>query len=213
MAVTAIETHYGGCRFRSRLEARWAVFFDHFGVEWEYEPQSVVVSHRLSLEEGTFNYLPDFWLPRLGLWVEVTGSLDEVECLRLLDAAASLSSNNGGGCHDAGGHDMLVLGPVPRPTETVGVFTSYRVPALLHMHKGDLEAYAWPIHEPHGSRYDVLAQDVGGFDYVVRNPGHTFPQVIKVLLKGLPTMTPPPARFVRAITAARSAQFEHGEQG
>lgn len=24
-----IDTHYKGCRFRSRLEARWAVFFDH----------------------------------------------------------------------------------------------------------------------------------------------------------------------------------------
>lgn len=27
--IRAIETRYAGCRFRSRLEARWAVFFDH----------------------------------------------------------------------------------------------------------------------------------------------------------------------------------------
>jgi hypothetical protein len=34
-----IETRYAGCRFRSRLEARWAVFFDRLGIAWEYEPE------------------------------------------------------------------------------------------------------------------------------------------------------------------------------
>ncbi len=33
-----IPTSYGGTRFRSRLEARWAAFFDLMGWEWEYEP-------------------------------------------------------------------------------------------------------------------------------------------------------------------------------
>ena len=28
MEIKPIETHYKGYRFRSRLEARWAVFFD-----------------------------------------------------------------------------------------------------------------------------------------------------------------------------------------
>ncbi len=36
--IQAIETRYKGYRFRSRLEARWAVFFDHLKIEWEYEP-------------------------------------------------------------------------------------------------------------------------------------------------------------------------------
>jgi hypothetical protein len=31
-------TTYGGARFRSRLEARWAAFFDLAGWRWEYEP-------------------------------------------------------------------------------------------------------------------------------------------------------------------------------
>lgn len=30
--IKAIETSYAGCRFRSRLEARWAVFFDTLGI-------------------------------------------------------------------------------------------------------------------------------------------------------------------------------------
>ena len=34
--IKAIETYYKGYRFRSRLEARWAVFFDAACVEYEY---------------------------------------------------------------------------------------------------------------------------------------------------------------------------------
>ena len=37
--LRAIQTEYKGYRFRSRLEARWAVFFDTLGVKWEYEPE------------------------------------------------------------------------------------------------------------------------------------------------------------------------------
>jgi hypothetical protein len=32
--VNAIETVYRGSLFRSRLEARWAAFFDLFGWDW-----------------------------------------------------------------------------------------------------------------------------------------------------------------------------------
>jgi hypothetical protein len=63
--VPAIETRYKGYRFRSRLEARWAVFFDVLHVEWEYEPQG------FHLPSGA--YLPDFWLPTQEVWVEVKG--------------------------------------------------------------------------------------------------------------------------------------------
>jgi hypothetical protein len=36
--ITAIPTDYNGCRFRSRLEAKWACFFDIMRWKWEYEP-------------------------------------------------------------------------------------------------------------------------------------------------------------------------------
>jgi len=49
----AIETEYNGYRFRSRLEARWAVFFDALGIDYEYEPEGY------GLESGK-KYLPDF---------------------------------------------------------------------------------------------------------------------------------------------------------
>ena len=51
--IKAIETRYKGYRFRSRLEARWAVFFDALGLEWEYEPEGY------ELSDGSW-YLPDF---------------------------------------------------------------------------------------------------------------------------------------------------------
>ena len=32
--IKAIDTVYNGYKFRSRLEARWAVFFDEIGIEY-----------------------------------------------------------------------------------------------------------------------------------------------------------------------------------
>jgi hypothetical protein len=55
--IKAIETAYKGYNFRSRLEARWAVFFDALGIEWEYEPEG------FEFEDGT-RYLPDFLLKK-----------------------------------------------------------------------------------------------------------------------------------------------------
>lgn len=64
MSIVPIETIYKGYRFRSRLEARWAVFFDALGVPWEYEKEGFDLG-----EMGW--YLPDFWLPVQKLWAEV----------------------------------------------------------------------------------------------------------------------------------------------
>ena len=68
MAIKAIETTYRGYKFRSRLEAKWAIFFDKLGIKWEYEIEGY------ELPDGT-RYLPDFWLPDFcgekGCFVEV----------------------------------------------------------------------------------------------------------------------------------------------
>lgn len=64
--IAAIETRYNGYRFRSRTEARWAVYFDACGIKYEYEPQG------LSLPSGS--YLPDFWLPQVSMYAEVKGA-------------------------------------------------------------------------------------------------------------------------------------------
>lgn len=62
--IKPIETVYSGYRFRSRLEARWAVFFDYAGIDYQYEPEGYV------LDDGTM-YLPDFYLPDFDLFVEI----------------------------------------------------------------------------------------------------------------------------------------------
>ncbi len=36
--LAAHPTKYAGVQFRSRLESRWAAFFDLAGICWEYEP-------------------------------------------------------------------------------------------------------------------------------------------------------------------------------
>jgi hypothetical protein len=62
--IKAIETEYAGCRFRSRLEARWAVFFDALGVQWEHEPEG--------FETSAGRYLPDFRISAMApFWFEV----------------------------------------------------------------------------------------------------------------------------------------------
>jgi hypothetical protein len=48
-----IETFFKGYHFRSRLEARWAVFFEEIGFDWTYEPEG------FELPSGAW-YLPDF---------------------------------------------------------------------------------------------------------------------------------------------------------
>lgn len=71
--LTPIPTYYKDCKFRSRLEARWAVFFDAPSIAWEYEKEGYDIN-------GTW-YLPDFWLSNVrdrhglvGVWVEIKGN-------------------------------------------------------------------------------------------------------------------------------------------
>lgn len=70
MDIKPIETIYKGYRFRSRLEARWAVFFDAMGIPYVYEPEGFVLS------DGTM-YLPDFYLPDSDTYAEIKGVMSD----------------------------------------------------------------------------------------------------------------------------------------
>ena len=72
MLIQAIETQYKGYSFRSRLEARWAVFFDALGIDWFYEHQGYI------LPDGEM-YLPDFYLPQINIIAEVKPILPDHE--------------------------------------------------------------------------------------------------------------------------------------
>jgi hypothetical protein len=200
--INPIETHYAGCRFRSRLEARYAVFFDTLGIRWEYEREGYQVSDRLSLldHDKDWCYLPDFWLPDHELHVEVKGQFDSDGLRKFLSAAALLSAPYDGcatGCRD--GNDTLLLGPIPR------VDRPFAYPIRLHMHKGDLQDHPWD-----GSRKRLWCAGYGSC--IANDCGNIrIDASDQTLLNG--RSAPPDPAFRHAYTAARSARFEHGEKG
>lgn len=65
--IKAIQTRYDNYFFRSRQEARWAVWFNTVGLPYRYELEG------FDLGDDVY-YLPDFYLPTLALWVEVKGT-------------------------------------------------------------------------------------------------------------------------------------------
>lgn len=69
--IKAIDTEYNGMMFRSRLEARWAVFFDAAKIKYEYEPEG--------FEHDGIRYLPDFYLPDFDTFAEVKPDRDGAE--------------------------------------------------------------------------------------------------------------------------------------
>lgn len=94
--IKAIETHYKGYRFRSRLEARWAVFFDALEIEWQYEPEGYNINGVM--------YLPDFYLPQYQMFCEVKpAGLSEKE----IDKVNILAMESG--------HPCLMLIGAPNP--------------------------------------------------------------------------------------------------
>jgi hypothetical protein len=60
-----LETAWAGRLFRSRVEARWAVFFDALGLPYDYEKDAY------ALPSG--NYWPDFFLPGIDSFIEIKG--------------------------------------------------------------------------------------------------------------------------------------------
>ena len=80
--IKAIDTLYKGNYFRSRTEARWAVYFDALGVRWEYEKEGY------DLGDG-LRYLPDFWFPDYEAYGEVkpTDELSDIEKRKITQLA------------------------------------------------------------------------------------------------------------------------------
>ena len=67
--IKAIETNYNGYRFRSRAEARWAIFLEKAGIKFMYEPEGFL------FDDGT-QYLPDFYLPEQDAFLECKGLME-----------------------------------------------------------------------------------------------------------------------------------------
>jgi hypothetical protein len=200
--IKAIETHYAGCRFRSRLEARWAVFFDTLGIAWEYEPEG------FELPAGP--YLPDFLLSRDGepwSWVEVKGKeLSNKELALGFELAAQSGLVEHTWTRPDGtqrpGHAFRVpwraVGNIPDPRSAQAILAAKTVIAPREM-----------IMEspPPGYTFGPLPGTPTwpeGVDHATEHPC--------VMLMAWVIDTDPTS-LRGALRKARSARFEHGERG
>lgn len=109
--VRPIPTTYRGRLFRSRLEARWAVFFDHLGIDFRYEDEGY------QLPSGW--YVPDFFLPSCATFIEVRGDIARVDLADLAAKADQLPILQPQGGER--GPRLMLLGSIPNdPPETWG---------------------------------------------------------------------------------------------
>jgi hypothetical protein len=202
--IKAIETAYRGCYFRSRLEARWAVFFDALEIPWEYEPQG------FELPSG--NYLPDFWLPSLESWFEVKGEnpiYPNGKRARGCKLAFDLAKASGKPVH-------LAWGSMPDLLDERGKAPDRDI---LHYGSGDF-GYAFcscPMCGKIGIQHaanglyvclefpDLGWHGIGGEQLVALAQ--------KEILDWRTLTSGADIRIVNAYRAARSARFEHGYSG
>lgn len=214
--MKAIETFYGGCRFRSRLEARWAVFFDYLDIPWLYEPQGYQIGNRY---EKTVNYLPDFWLPRDGLWAEVKGQVAQLElehlCWATLDCTGLPKNPSGHELTDAERNRprILLLGSIPRITEYAGRFTDPYHYCFAH-HKGDVELLKGSFRSGPG-RFEFAWSTGDQLAAIWNDCGEWFqpPDVVckELVAADNHDFASADATVRRAYYAASRARFEFGE--
>lgn len=206
----AIETMYSSYRMRSRLEARWAVFFDFLDIPWEYEKEGY--------EINGVRYLPDFWLPEQEIFVEIKGQIMPAESE--FQKCSDLST--------ASKHPVYMFaGPIPliqedAPPDKLEIeYNGY------HFLNGVLRInYIWtqcflcakigvsPLRKTFAlSDFERLYCschkqyiDAPLFDLDVSDK-YGLQSYIAFSLKGAPRF------LVKAYTAARSARFEFGEKG
>lgn len=193
--MKAIETKWKGYHFRSRLEARWAVFFNHLGLNWQYEPEG--------FEKDGEKYLPDFRVEfgAKTYWAEVKGDKDwlrneRAKLVNMLGGDPILPNMRNG---------LIILGDVPDAfhcTLCVLVLTNTHGPVGLDWMM--VCGADWPLQEA-GNLLRAFRPSAGS------GPLEDVPET-HLDFDPLTIHTPYGYRGVdAATTAARSARFEHGE--
>ncbi len=194
--LKAIQTEYKGYRFRSRLEARWAVFFDTLGVKWEYEPEGY------DLGNGIY-YLPDFLLHDVtvnhglfrrhcDIYVEVKGVMTDEDARKIIRFSdLGYDDENRGGVSKTA---VLVVGNIPEGESMQDI--------MWHM-----QDVAYAGKSPYYYNFETIDGD-----YFAAYPG--------VDKHGTFTLFGDDCSYTwsmnekateRAYRVARQARFEHGE--
>ena len=182
--IKPIETFYNGYRFRSRLEARWAVFFDACGIPYMYEPEG------FKLKSGK-GYLPDFYLPNVGwrahggLWVEVKGVMTKEDKEKIEQFCD----------YDKYGNprrSILVVGDIPNPIDSdpLCVNDRYTFSDDIYWNCATIDGDDYPV-EFHRSKNGEIG--ICGFDNTDYYEGFDW--------------------FHDKYLIAKQARFEHGECG
>ncbi len=181
-----IETRAYGYRFRSRLEARYAVLMTELGVRWYYELEG------FQLPSGY--YLPDFFLPDVngGSWLEIKPHSVAQEDRRHVDFwDLILESKN----------NFFIVRGLPSSHYLSNDSPDYEEEGHLD---GYDDTYRWCVcgcgrtpgieFDGRGDRIDCKHYDCVKSPHGDKGYSHNHP------------------RIIQAVIAARSARFEHGEQ-
>lgn len=121
MRMKGIVTMYRGRRFRSRLEARWAVLFDLFDWRYEYEPYDL---------EG---WIPDFALFGAG---EILVEIKPYSSLKEFDTRKILTALEG---TEKWGKEILLLGSTLMATTNTNAPVWAGRPAVILGFLGEFE--------------------------------------------------------------------------
>ena len=240
--IKPIETYYNGYRFRSRLEARWAVFFDAMGIKYKYEDEGYKYSSfkikKLdkngeeildefgypTFEDDIF-YLPDFYLPDFELYCEVKGSDkalhgDLSKLTYAIDYHQTPMSEAG----------LMILGEIPHFVRESYIVRSLPVFPLLIWHKGVRFTFSTfmiakdgCVENPKGTETFARGKyiDLPCDQYLTA--GECNEEALKILSTEPRSICDFDQRYplseeqlqvlYNAYIRARQARFEHGEKG
>jgi hypothetical protein len=188
-----IETRAYGYRFRSRLEARWAVFFQTLGLQWEYEPEGFDLS-------PFGHYLPDFLVrgfpgyPEI-MWVEVKPQKPEMSDVNKLRKL----------CCESGKYGVFAVGS--------DIFRKI----IKETQEGEHDPWAGLcrpfvyLQVPH-STFSPLRNSKPVTAWWDTEEGIAFYKELDRLLDRYIHLQYHAAPLAAAAEAALSARFEHGEQ-
>ena len=192
--IRPIPTEYNGYRFRSRLEARWAVVLDALGVEYEYEPEG------FELPSG-MRYLPDFRVkcwgtrgdhsgPPFDLYIEVKGHMTQGDADRIREFTGARTID---GIPFGIENPVLIVGSIPpmRCATDSGACKSYE-------RMDGVSIFPFNYETIDGDNFAAYPAAHDGRFYLMGDDSNQINNADALLAE-------------RAYSCARKARFEYGE--
>ena len=210
-SIKPIETMYKGYRFRSRLEARWAVFLDTLGVTWEYEPEG------FWLPSGKM-YLPDFRVacygtrgdcydePSFPLYIEVKGvmTIEDAEKIREFSGLSEIDkyfeNYNPTKEMPVIKNSVLIVGNIPEQTDRYGCGGTSSTRFGSYKQMNGIDIYPFNYETIDGDHFAAYPTARRGRFYLMGDDSSYVDEEGERLMD-------------LALNKARQARFEHGERG